>query len=891
MTDIRKLPQELKEEGLFCLWRYEQRGDRCTKVPYDPRTGRMAQSNEPATFAKLETALASQAGYEGLGLGIFGDICAIDIDHCVNEDGTFTQLGMHVMAIMDSYTEYSPSGRGLHILFRAPGFPYDKAAYYINNAKLGLEVYVAGATSKYVTVTGNMLPDSDRSLRDCGERLQGVLDRYMRREPQQLAPPRNLDGRLPLLPGDLPAALPSLPAPAPAAAAVSPALAFEDLQLLNKAIASRGGQQFEVLYGGNTQGYPSHSEADLALCGKLAFWTGCDRARMDRMFRASGLMRGDKWDRPQSGSTYGALTLDRALRDKQDSWKPTLRGALEAPKDPGKEPEEKIPEPSVPAGEADTRPWPVLGLSKAPLPFPLEALPTLGQTVARSVADCVQVPLDMPACFLLGALSTAVVGRAQVEPWPHYREPLQLFILTSANPSERKSATMEMMFGPIHRYQQAENKRRKPLIARSAGRREAAEQNIKRALNSNSKSEIDAAYQALEDLEEVHPYELIISDATTEAMAMCMARNEGRVALISAEGGMLMNLCGRYSAQQAANVDVILHGYSGEPMYQERVGRGSLQIDRTAVSLCLAAQPGVVQGFLNNAAMAECGMVSRFLVASPRTLLGSRKLRGLPPDEIALRAWEEKICRLLDRKEQMLLRPDDDAAALFDIWGEEVEQRLCPGRDLHDLSGGFGGKLRGNTARIAGLLRLLEDDEPEGYLPPDETGQQVAHYRILGKHMLGAIDIARYFLAHMRQLCGSEDLSPEADCVLKLLVKMGVKQVSVTALRSKLRGHRGLETVEQVEAVLADLVEEGFLRRAAQQPVLSPARGRPSKPLYEINPALTEQQEPSVYQKELALGMREVLSGDMRAYAQADEEGKSRMRKAYVSLRQKLEER
>ncbi|MFQ7644172.1 hypothetical protein, partial [Ruthenibacterium lactatiformans] len=45
---------------------------------------------------------------------------------------------------------------------------------------------------------------------------------------------------------------------------------------------------------------PSHSEADIALCNALAWWTNCDAARVDRLFRQSGLMR-EKWDRQQSG--------------------------------------------------------------------------------------------------------------------------------------------------------------------------------------------------------------------------------------------------------------------------------------------------------------------------------------------------------------------------------------------------------------------------------------------------------------------------------------------------------------------------------------------------------------------------------------------------------------
>ena len=340
MTDVSKLPQELKDNGLFCLWRYEQRGDKRTKVPYDPRTGRMAQSNQPGTFAPLETALAAQRqGYDGLGVGIFGDVCAIDIDHCVKEDGTFTQVGMYVVAIMDSYTEYSPSGKGLRILFKAPGFVYDKAAYYINNARHGLEVYVAGATSKYVTVTGNMLAGYDTTLRECSMELRRVLDMYMRRDvvvdtaqsqmaglvsqlQDSFAKPGSAEGEPKREANNCAAdtAASSMQAASAASHDEAATVAFTDLQLLDKAIAAKGGFQFDALYHGNTQGYPSHSEADLALCCKLAFWTGCDKTQMDRMFRASGLMRADKWDRQQSGSTYGGITIDRALRDNRDTY-------------------------------------------------------------------------------------------------------------------------------------------------------------------------------------------------------------------------------------------------------------------------------------------------------------------------------------------------------------------------------------------------------------------------------------------------------------------------------------------------------------------------------------------------------------------------------------------
>lgn len=88
MIVIENFPAQLRETGLFCCWKYEQRNgsDKPTKVPYNPRTGGKAQSTTPQTFAPLPVALKAleRDGYDGLGVGIFGNLGTIDIDHCVD---------------------------------------------------------------------------------------------------------------------------------------------------------------------------------------------------------------------------------------------------------------------------------------------------------------------------------------------------------------------------------------------------------------------------------------------------------------------------------------------------------------------------------------------------------------------------------------------------------------------------------------------------------------------------------------------------------------------------------------------------------------------------------------------------------------------------------------
>ncbi|WP_054644785.1 phage NrS-1 polymerase family protein [Thermoanaerobacter thermocopriae] len=70
-----------------------------------------------------------------------------------------------------------------------------------------------------------------------------------------------------------------------------------DEEILEKARTAENHKEFNLLWEGKWQeaGYPSQSEADLALCCMLAFWSGKNKEQMDRLFRNSGLFR-EKWD-------------------------------------------------------------------------------------------------------------------------------------------------------------------------------------------------------------------------------------------------------------------------------------------------------------------------------------------------------------------------------------------------------------------------------------------------------------------------------------------------------------------------------------------------------------------------------------------------------------------
>lgn len=268
------LPEEVKKSGLFCCWRMEERSGKTTKMPYNPMTGQRAKSNDPGSFATFDVATmeAESGNYSGIGIGMFNGICAVDLDDCVTDAGYYTETAAEIIELMHSYTETSPSGNGIHILFRADKFQYDVSHYYIMNHSKGIEVYVAGATSKYVTVTGarvNDYPFGERS-----RELSVLLERYMLRQDNAQSQVNSLNRSATSPQADCHQAQPggrngvngrnSL-----YGGNTGCTIQVEVDELLQRALSCRNGKTFRQLWEGDFSNYPSHSEADMALCKSL----------------------------------------------------------------------------------------------------------------------------------------------------------------------------------------------------------------------------------------------------------------------------------------------------------------------------------------------------------------------------------------------------------------------------------------------------------------------------------------------------------------------------------------------------------------------------------------------------------------------------------------------
>ena len=108
------------------MWRYEQQGKRSTKMPYNPHIPQeRAKCNDPTTFSSIEKAMAvaKRNSFDGIGVGIFGNLAGIDIDHCIDDSGKLSPMAQDIMQTMNAYTEISPSGNGLRIPPVSPQSP------------------------------------------------------------------------------------------------------------------------------------------------------------------------------------------------------------------------------------------------------------------------------------------------------------------------------------------------------------------------------------------------------------------------------------------------------------------------------------------------------------------------------------------------------------------------------------------------------------------------------------------------------------------------------------------------------------------------------------------------------------------------------------------------
>ncbi len=295
------VPDTLKDLPRWVLWRYKLDDDivgtRWTKVLYQPLNPLdKASSTDPAHWTGFDAALKSYNRLKGTldasdGLGfVFAhddNLVGIDLDNCL-VNGVLQPWAIDVLnQLLPTYAERSPSGAGIKLI--AGGTLPDSGTRHVlkgYNPGAAIEMY---DVARFFTITGDIYGADNTEIADRTETTTAI---YI-----SIKPPR-------------PAHDPT-PRGEPLAS---------DETLLAKARAAKNGAEFVALYDeGEFPG--SHSEADFALCMRLAWWFNHDHEAIDRVFRNSALMR-TKWDEPRGASTYGEITIAKAEAMVEGAYNP-----------------------------------------------------------------------------------------------------------------------------------------------------------------------------------------------------------------------------------------------------------------------------------------------------------------------------------------------------------------------------------------------------------------------------------------------------------------------------------------------------------------------------------------------------------------------------------------
>jgi len=310
--NLEAIPDEMKATKRWVLWKSDpiyaagepkvdgEGKPRFGKVPYNAKNDQKANTTDPSTWASFDEVVARfyEGDFDGLGF-VLGyeetgrNFAGVDIDHL--ETSEDWQRARQVADRFASYTEISPSEKGIHIIIFGK-----KNGKKCKDSKKNIEIY---DHSRFFTVTGNVL---DGKKLPVNFREEVLREFYRETFPDRKA-----------------ASSPLTPPQTPVAATAS---CLSDEEIISLACNEKGpaGEKFRNLYmTGDASDYgDDDSSADMALMNKLAFYSK-DPLQLERLFSNSALGQREKWVKR---ADYRQRTIQAALEFVKETYAPMGKG-------------------------------------------------------------------------------------------------------------------------------------------------------------------------------------------------------------------------------------------------------------------------------------------------------------------------------------------------------------------------------------------------------------------------------------------------------------------------------------------------------------------------------------------------------------------------------------
>ena len=472
--------------------------------------------------------------------------------------------------------------------------------------------------------------------------------------------------------------------------------------------------------------------------------------------------------------------------------------------------------------------------------FPIDALPETFRMFSEELSKSLSVDPAMTSVLMLAALSAALSGKYVVHPGSSQFENLNIYAVTIAEPSERKSPVFRQVIAPLFAWEKRENERRAPEIADANAQQTVLVGEIKglqkKSENPNSSpadreeiaQQLSTAQQELNQSKTVHKCVLTCNDSTPEAIGMLLSQQGERLAILSDEGGIFGEIAGRYSKSNTdPNMDIFLQGYDGGSVRVFRMSHEPLMLEHPLLTFGLMVQPKTLEHVLGNDDFSGRGFLARFLMCCPPSQIGHRPCVVDEPEvsSLASETWAANMDALLSiqmPEHPIPIELSADANEVLRKYNDWVESRLP---DEPDGMKSWTGKLIGNTLRIAGLLhvwRWADDADKED---------------ISSETLENAIKVGKYFYEQQSCIYSQSDsesaLGSDLHYIIdRLKVKGKVGQVmtqrDIQLMCRKLKKSR-------LEAALTEMEEQGYARKMEDE---STYRGGGKVVTWAINPLL-----------------------------------------------------
>lgn len=616
------IPEALRAAPSWVVWKYEWRADKkgagkWTKPPHRARGSGYARTDDSSTWAPFADAQQAATRADGVGLVLTADLVGVDLDHVIEAAGAIEPWAAAVLQqFAGCYAERSPGGDGVRIFCRGVARRSGKGG-----PSNRCEVYDK-ASPRYLTVTGHAMGQGE--VIEAQAALDWLHATYFDK----------------------------VHGASPAAAVVKPAMPsmLPDDEVIRRASGAGNGAKFSRLFAG--QGGDDDSSNDAALVGLLSFWTQ-DFEQIDRLYRRSGLMR-EKWDRPTSGSTYGALTIERIVSKCGERFGQQSAGSASQQeprvfdRDAAVKRARELLAPAMRDREAPAYPVDALG----PLADACQAIATAGQVQPAMVGQC-----------LLGATSLLTQGLFNVETLAGSR-PLSLSLLTLGDSGDGKSTAQREALRPVHDWQ-----------------RKAAQQ-FRDELADFDKAK--ATRKKGDDLPAVpvSPFRLV-SDATVEGLRRDLDTGPCAQGIFSDEAAAILAGYGMSAEHRSKTAGVFSGLWDSGHLSVSRATGGRVERYGRRVALHWLIQPLAASEAIGDPLLSALGFWPRFLAAWPAPQ-PPRLARPFKPDALpAVAAYWQRCDELLaeplpdDAGNAPVLPLDDDARELL---GEAFERFEVEGK-------------------------------------------------------------------------------------------------------------------------------------------------------------------------------------------------------------------